>query len=299
MSWTPQAAPWLLVAAALLVLAAIIFSRQRASRVAVLFCAMIVLVAVWFGAFALMFLAAGAGLALRFSRLGLAGVALLPAALYDFTATALRLYSKRRLVVHVVWVVAGMWAVTAAFTSGLASGVAKHEWGYYPTNGPLFPIFLLFFFAEGGEEEEEEDGEERTVRRVVAPFVLRDAAREAARERRSHRPHARDDPDDVHDEPPLGVEAEGGGGEIVERRRKERHAGEAETAEAEGEAGAGREEHEREGAEPDRDEDDHRAEEDGNARGALAAEDDRGQHEERGGDEQPGRSLGGPRHRWV
>src|ERR1051325_8364596 len=146
MLWTPQAAPWLLVAAALLMLAAIIFSRQRASRVAVLFCAMIVLVAVWFGAFGLMFLETDADIALRFARLGLAGVALLPAAIYDFTTTALRLYSKRRLVVRVVWVVAGVWAVTGAFTSGLASGVAKHDWGYYPTNGPLLPTLLPFFF---------------------------------------------------------------------------------------------------------------------------------------------------------
>src|ERR1043165_8285153 len=152
MSWTPQAAPWLLVAAALLVLAAIIFSRQRASRVAVLFCAMIVLVAVWFGAFALMFLAAGAGLALRFSRLGLAGVALLPAAVYDFTATALRLYSKRRRVVHAVWIVAAVFAVVAALGGGMAKSVAIHPWGFYPVAGPLLGVFLLFFFCVLGAQ---------------------------------------------------------------------------------------------------------------------------------------------------
>src|ERR1044071_4871728 len=87
MHWTPQAAPWLLVAAALLILAAVIFSRQRASRVAVLFCAMIVLVAVWFGAFGLMFLAVDADGALRFRRLGRARGARLPAAGFDFTLT--------------------------------------------------------------------------------------------------------------------------------------------------------------------------------------------------------------------
>jgi PAS domain S-box-containing protein len=152
MSWTAQAVPWLIVAAALFILAAIIFSRQRASRVAVLFCAMIVLVAVWFAFFGVMFLATDPDVALRFGRLGLAGVALMPAAIYDFTTTALRLYSKRRRVVHVVWVVAGMWAVSAALTSGLAAGVARHDWGFYPTAGPLLPIFLLFFFAALGAQ---------------------------------------------------------------------------------------------------------------------------------------------------
>lgn len=181
MHWTPQAAPWLIVAAALLVLAAVIFSRQRASRVAVLFCAMIVLVAVWFGAFGLMFLAADAGVALRFARLGLAGVALLPAAIYDFTTTALRLYSKRRSVVHVVWVVAGMWAVIAVLTKGLAAGVAEHDWGFYPTKGPLLAVFLLFFFAALGAQLAEgiaeygrthDDKRRRRIARMMIAFAV-------------------------------------------------------------------------------------------------------------------------------
>ncbi len=147
MLWNPQALPWLIVAAALLVLAGVIFSRQRASRVAVLFCAMIVLVAVWFAAFGAMFLAADAGVAVLFGRLGLAGVALLPAAVYDFTSTALRLYSKRQRVVRAVWVVAGVFAVVAALTPLIAKGVAPHAWGFYPIAGPLLGVFLVFFFA--------------------------------------------------------------------------------------------------------------------------------------------------------
>jgi hypothetical protein len=98
MHWTPQALPWLIVAAALLILATVIFSRQRASRVAVLFCAMIVLVAVWFGAFGAMYLSAGAGAALRWGRLGLAGVALLPA----LAVFAWRSPERRRAVASLV-----------------------------------------------------------------------------------------------------------------------------------------------------------------------------------------------------
>jgi PAS domain S-box-containing protein len=143
----PQALPWLIVAAVLLVLAGVIFSRQRASRVAVLFCAMIALVAVWFAAFGAMFLAADAGVAVRLGRLGLAGVALLPAAIYDFTSTALRLYSKRQRVVRAVWIVAGVFAVLAALTRLIAQGVAPHAWGFYPVAGPLLGVFLVFFFA--------------------------------------------------------------------------------------------------------------------------------------------------------
>src|ERR1043166_4707063 len=143
----PQTLPWLIVAAALLILAAVIFSRQRASRVAVLFCAMIVLVAVWFAAFALMFMANDAGAALRWGRVGLGGVALLPAAIYDFTTTALRLHSRRRRVVHLVWVVAVVFGVVSVAGGAIAQDVAAHPWGFYPVHGYLFGVFLVFFLG--------------------------------------------------------------------------------------------------------------------------------------------------------
>jgi PAS domain S-box-containing protein len=161
MLWTPQALPWLIVAAALLLLAGAVFSRQRASRVAVLFCAMIVLVAVWFAAFAAMFLSRDADVAVRWGRIGLAGVALLPAAIYDFTTTALRLYSKRRRVVHAIWIVAAVFALVAALGSGVARTVASHPWGFYPVAGSLLGVFLLFFFGVLGAQLAEGIGEYR------------------------------------------------------------------------------------------------------------------------------------------
>jgi len=72
--WNPFVLPWLVLALALWTLAAVIFHRQRGSRVAVLFCAMIVLVGVWFGAFAAMFAAGHAGVATLWGRIGLAGI---------------------------------------------------------------------------------------------------------------------------------------------------------------------------------------------------------------------------------
>lgn len=135
----------MVVGAALLVLAAVIFFRQRASRVAVLFCLMIVLVAVWLGAFAVMFLAADRTVATLFSHLALFAVALLPAAIYDFTVTALRMGPGRHRWVTVIWAAAASFALLAVSTDLITDGVIAHQWGFYPRAGPLIAPFLLYF----------------------------------------------------------------------------------------------------------------------------------------------------------
>src|SRR5213075_1929275 len=68
MHWNPLAAPWLVVGIVLVTLAIVIYRRQRASRVAVLFCGMIGLVALWFAGFAGMLLATAAGTATGWGR---------------------------------------------------------------------------------------------------------------------------------------------------------------------------------------------------------------------------------------
>ncbi|HEX8169984.1 MAG TPA: ATP-binding protein [Thermoanaerobaculia bacterium] len=152
MQWNPFAVPWAILGCVLVALAAAIYARQRASRVAVLFCAMIACVAVWFLSFAAMYCATAADAATRCARIGLAAVCLLPPAIYDFTATALRLYSSRRRLIAAAWIVGAAFALAAAFTSGLAAGVAKHSWGFYPTAGPLMPPFLLYFAGALGTQ---------------------------------------------------------------------------------------------------------------------------------------------------
>ncbi|PYQ26945.1 MAG: hypothetical protein DMF56_22490 [Acidobacteria bacterium] len=146
-SWNPHALPWAIVGTALFVLAGVIFSRQRASRVAVLFCAMIGCVAIWFGGFTGMLLSTTAEGATVWGRIALMGVCLLPASIYDFTTTALRLYSSRKFFVNLVWILGAGFAMLAALTNGIVAGVTRHRWGFYPYVGPLTRAFLLIFFA--------------------------------------------------------------------------------------------------------------------------------------------------------
>ena len=142
-----QAIPWAIVGAALFVLAAVIFVRQRASRVAVLFCLMIVLVAIWFTGFAGMFLSSSASAATPWARLAIAAVCFLPAAIYDFTATALRLYGRRKPLIAFVWTVSTAFSLLAAFSDGLVATVVQHPWGFYPIAGALSRPFLVYFFG--------------------------------------------------------------------------------------------------------------------------------------------------------
>ncbi|HKR64077.1 MAG TPA: ATP-binding protein [Thermoanaerobaculia bacterium] len=145
--WNPSALPWVVVGLALFALAGVIYSRQRASRVAVLFCAMIVLVGLWFMGFTGMLSATRAEVADVWARLALAAVAFLPAAIYDFTATALRLPSNRAIYVRIAWILSLAFSLIALFTHGLIGGVHPHPWGWYPFVGPVAPLFLLLFLA--------------------------------------------------------------------------------------------------------------------------------------------------------
>jgi PAS domain S-box-containing protein len=145
--WNLFALPWAVVAIALLVLATVIYRRQRASRVAVLFCAMIALVGIWFVSFMAMLLSARPGVAELWGRVALAGVSLLPATMYEFTATALRLPANRRPFLRALWLFSFAFFAVALFSHGIVGGVANHSWGWYPVAGRLAPFFVVVFLG--------------------------------------------------------------------------------------------------------------------------------------------------------
>src|SRR5213595_2415849 len=83
--------PWAFTSLVLFALVVVILLRQKGSRLARLFCLMITLVGLWFIGFAGMLASSNAAPAFVFAKIALAAVAILPAAIYDFTSTALRL----------------------------------------------------------------------------------------------------------------------------------------------------------------------------------------------------------------
>ena len=127
--WNSYAVPWAVVGISLFILAAVIYTRQRASRVGVLFAVMIVLVGVWFAAFTFMLTAADADVAAVWARIAITGVCFLPAAIYDFTATALRLHSARLTVIRSLWIASILFAVFTIFSDGIVRTMEPHPWG--------------------------------------------------------------------------------------------------------------------------------------------------------------------------
>jgi len=176
-TFTLFALPWAAVALILFVLAGVIYARQKASRVAVLFCVMIVLVAIWFTGFAFLFAATDVDPARIAARIALAAVCLLPAAIYDFTATALRLVSSRRFLIRAAWVAGAAFAAVTLFTTGMVDAMSSHPWGFYPARGPATIPFLLYFAGALGTQVIEGIAElrrtqERKRRQRVAKLML-------------------------------------------------------------------------------------------------------------------------------
>jgi len=131
----------------LVVLASVIMRRQRASRVARLFCLMILLVAGWFLGFAAMFSTSSVSLSAMFGRLAIASVAFLPAAVYDFTVTSIRTYVRHRAVVLTAWFAAATFAFLILSTDFILAGTRQFSWGSYPRVGPGGMLFFIYFFV--------------------------------------------------------------------------------------------------------------------------------------------------------
>jgi len=165
----------------LVVLAGVIMRRQRASRVARLFCLMLLLVAGWFLGFAAMFSTTSATLAATFGRLAIASVAFLPAAVYDFTATSIRSYVRRRTIVVIAWIAATFFAFLILATDFVLAGTRQFSWGAYPRVGPGGPLFFIYFFTvlalqmfEYAVEyrQTDDDRRRRRILNLIASFAI-------------------------------------------------------------------------------------------------------------------------------
>ena len=117
--------------------------RRRGSESAGVFQWVTLAIATWMLCFGVMILTADRSAALQWARVGTAALILIPAGLYQFTIVALGLKGKRRLALTVCWIISVGFAILAAGSNLLVSGLYAHWWGFYPRGGFATPILLV------------------------------------------------------------------------------------------------------------------------------------------------------------
>jgi diguanylate cyclase (GGDEF)-like protein/PAS domain S-box-containing protein len=121
---------------------------RRVTALSSAFFAVCAVVAIWMLAFAPMYAAREASVAVRWARLAYFGVPFIAPALYWFATEVLRIERKRRIARMFAWIGAGFFSAIGVMTDQLIPRVERFAWGWYPQYDPLIGgVFLAFFFG--------------------------------------------------------------------------------------------------------------------------------------------------------
>ncbi len=144
-SFNVCALPTLVTAAAMLVLAVVVASRERGSREAWQFAALAAAICIWLAGFSLMYLAREPRVALVWAKAAYLGIAFIPAALYHFTVVVTG--SARRRLAWAGWAIAAAFFAAIAGSGAMVRDLYRYWWGFYPHFRWLGGPFLVFFFV--------------------------------------------------------------------------------------------------------------------------------------------------------
>src|SRR5258708_19720506 len=144
-SYAPSAyaIPLCVTAAATFLLGLSTVIRERASRVALLFCLVPLTIDVWLVCFALMLLSADPLVAVAWARIAHAGIPFIAAAIYHFSVAVTYAHERRRRLVWGGWLLSGLFSALFLGTDVFLSGLYRYPWGYYPRyRGAALPYSL-------------------------------------------------------------------------------------------------------------------------------------------------------------
>jgi diguanylate cyclase (GGDEF)-like protein/PAS domain S-box-containing protein len=128
-------------------LGALIWQKERASRVGTTFLLMALPVAWWLFAFAWVYSAADPVTALVWIRVAYLAVPLIPAGVYHFSQVVFGLERRRTTLIRAAWLVSLLFVAAAVGSDALIAGVYSYDWGYYPRYGALGGVFVAYFVA--------------------------------------------------------------------------------------------------------------------------------------------------------
>jgi diguanylate cyclase (GGDEF)-like protein/PAS domain S-box-containing protein len=145
MDFTVSAAalPMFLVGFAILLLGIAVFARERANSVTWSFLILTICTSTWLFAVALTASTDDPARAFIFARITYLGVALIPAAVLQFTLALVE--GRNRTLLTTTWIIGAIFAVLFTTTRLLLDGVWKYSWGFYPRLREPAVLFLAYF----------------------------------------------------------------------------------------------------------------------------------------------------------
>jgi PAS domain S-box-containing protein len=106
-----------------------------------------VLAAVWLSCYSLAYSATTEPVAGWWVKAAHLGVIFIPASVYHFTLTALRIHREHKAALWATWTISGLFFTVMAAGDGFIAGVRRYWWGFYPEYGWSSVPFLVFFFG--------------------------------------------------------------------------------------------------------------------------------------------------------
>src|SRR5687767_1438717 len=116
--------------------------REQRSRQSILFGLLSFTLAIWLGAFGMMYLSGDRQVALWWCRAAYLGIPFIPAAVYQFSVSFLGKHQQERFYVWLFWALSLFFAERFVTTDLFLEGVRRHWWGYYPFFTPAGMFFL-------------------------------------------------------------------------------------------------------------------------------------------------------------
>lgn len=137
--------PMLLVAGLVFLLGMVMLARERGTAVSISLLALTISVSIWLSGVAMMMMVTTPRAAFVFARIAYVGVALIPAAVLQFTISLLGLHRRMRSWLITAWSSSAGFALVFLTTRTMLRGTWHFGWGYYPRLAPLAASFLIFF----------------------------------------------------------------------------------------------------------------------------------------------------------
>jgi diguanylate cyclase (GGDEF)-like protein/PAS domain S-box-containing protein len=141
----PAALPLLVVAASIFTLGIVVVARERVSAVTLSFFALTVIVSLWLAPVSLMMMVTREADAFVLARIAYIGVALIPAAVLQFTLALIGSSRRHARALITAWGGGLMFATMFTTSRFLLSGTWRYSWGFYPRLTEASVLFLAYF----------------------------------------------------------------------------------------------------------------------------------------------------------